>query len=270
MLHEDIKNKLKNFVELNSVPNIIFYGSNGSGKRTLLKEFLEMIYKNNKKIINEYVFIVDCARGKGIKFIREELKFFTKTNLEINNNTPFKSVVLLNADKLTNDAQSALRRLIEIYSYNTRFFIIVQDKFKMLKPILSRLSEIYIPEPIINNKIYNLYEFHKEEKFDINKENVNRDKKLKTLIKKYIENSNNNNKYLKIKELTEDCYENGYSSLDILRYLDNLDNLDNKDSLILFFNKIKKEYRCEKMLMLLMFYMIFIRFDYNVEYICFM
>ena len=42
----------------------------------------------------------------------------------------------MNADKLTIDAQSALRRLIELFSHTTRFFIIIEDKYKLLKPIL--------------------------------------------------------------------------------------------------------------------------------------
>ena len=51
--------------------------------------------------------IVNCSHGKGIKFIREDLKFFAKTNISSNKNALFKSIVLLNADTLTIDAQSA-------------------------------------------------------------------------------------------------------------------------------------------------------------------
>ena len=47
----------------------------------------------------------------------------------------FKSIILLNADKLTIDAQSALRRCIEVFNHTTRFFIIVEDRYKLLKPI---------------------------------------------------------------------------------------------------------------------------------------
>jgi DNA polymerase III delta prime subunit len=36
---------------------------------------------------------------------------------------------------LTIDAQSALRRCIEQFSFNTRFFIIIENKHKLLKPI---------------------------------------------------------------------------------------------------------------------------------------
>ena len=89
---------------------------------------------------------VNCSHGKGIKFIREELKFFAKTNIQTNSGVLFKTIVLINAHHLTIDAQSALRRCIELFSYNTRFFIILENKHKLLKPILSRFCEIYVPE----------------------------------------------------------------------------------------------------------------------------
>ena len=74
--------------------------------------------------------------------------FFAKTNVQFNSGIWFKTIVLLNADHLTMDAQSALRRCIELFSHNTRFFIIVENKHKLLNPILSRFCEIYVPEYI--------------------------------------------------------------------------------------------------------------------------
>ena len=89
---------------------------------------------------------VNCAHGKGIKFIRDELKQFAKTNIQFDDNNLFKSIVMYNADELTIDAQSALRRCIELFSHTTRFFIVVENKHKLLKPILSRFCEIYVPD----------------------------------------------------------------------------------------------------------------------------
>ena len=106
------------------------------------------------------IILVNCAHGKGIKFIRDELKFFAKSNIQSNQGILFKSIVLLNADFLTMDAQSALRRCIELFSMNTRFFIIVENKNKLLNPILSRFCEIYIPEIFNENlKIQNLHNY---------------------------------------------------------------------------------------------------------------
>ena len=154
-IHTDIHEKLKYFIEIKKIPNIIFHGVSGCGKKTIVKLFIQDIYKNNKDSIKNYVMEVNCAHGKGIRFIREELKLFARTNINLKDGETFKTIILSNADKLTIDAQSALRRCIELFSHSTRFFIIVEDKYKLLKPILSRFCEIFVPEPIVNNKVVN-------------------------------------------------------------------------------------------------------------------
>ena len=91
---------------------------------------------------------MDCAHdGKGIKFIRNELKFFAKKHIDFNKGKNFKTIVLLNADKLTIDAQSALRRCIELFTHTTRFFIIIENINLILKPILSCFCDIYTLNP---------------------------------------------------------------------------------------------------------------------------
>ena len=55
-----------------------------------------------------------------------------------------KFIILNNADKLTTDAQSALRRIIEEFNKKTRFILTVNDSDKILNPILSRFSLIEI------------------------------------------------------------------------------------------------------------------------------
>ena len=114
-IHQSIKEKLEYFHSIRKIPNIIFHGPSGSGKRTIVDEFIHTIYENDKDKIKNLVMYVNCAHGKGIKFIRDELKFFAKTNINSNGGGIFKSIILLNADKLTMDAQSALRRCIELF-----------------------------------------------------------------------------------------------------------------------------------------------------------
>ena len=146
-INDNLYKKIDELYEKKHIPNIIFHGDCLTGKKTLLEYLLKKIYKN-KKEYDKYILTINCSHGKGnIKFIRENLKFFANTIIT-NNSYLFKSIILLNADKLTIDAQSALRRSIEIYNHSTRFFIIVENKFKLLKPILSRFSDIYC-----NNKI---------------------------------------------------------------------------------------------------------------------
>ena len=152
IIHPNIHEKLNIFYEKNDTPNIIFHGSSGSGKKFIVYSFLNKIYNNDRQKFKKNVMIVNCSHGKGIKFIREELKFFAKANLQYNTNVNFKSILLLNADNLTNDAQSALRRCIELFSATTRFFIIVENKYRLLNPILSRFCEIFVPDYIENGK----------------------------------------------------------------------------------------------------------------------
>ena len=191
-IHESIKEKLEYFHKIHKIPNIIFHGPYGSGKKTLVNEFISKIYDDNKDKIKSFVMYVNCAHGKGIKFIRDELKFFAKTQINTNGGDIFKSIVLINADKLTMDAQSALRRCIELFNHNTRFFIVVEDKYKLLKPILSRFCEIYVAEPIIQGIPVNLYRY-----------NVVRSFKKKRETKKQVKE-----KDIKEKEIKEKKKEN--------------------------------------------------------------
>ena len=160
-IHQKIYEKLTHFRKINKIPNIIFHGPCGCGKSTIVERFIREIYDNDKDKYKNYVMMVNCAHGKGIKFIREELKFFSRSSIPINsNNTLFKSVVLQNADKLTSDAQSALRRCIELSCHTTRYFIVVEDKYQLLKPILSRFCEIYVSYPMIDNRMVNLHKYN--------------------------------------------------------------------------------------------------------------
>jgi len=305
-IHKKINDKLDYFYTNNNIPNIIFHGSSGTGKRTIVYNFIKKIYHNDKKIIKDYVMIVDCAHGKGIKFIREDLKLFAKTNIHINTIHLFKVILLLNADKLTIDAQSALRRCIELFSGTTRFFIIVQNKYHLLKPILSRFCEIYIPELVVNNKVINLHKLninpnllsknnmlssnlcHMEldhntlepKVYNMNADDINIEdiiglSKIKRAeyFKKLISHEKKHDeKNLLI--LVKDLYEKGYSSIDITYYIENLDKLEilekNKFQLLICIEKIKKEFRNEKLLMYFILYFLLIRSDYNLENISFM
>jgi hypothetical protein len=194
--------------------------------------------------------IVNCAHGKGIKFIREDLKLFAKTNVHSNNGILFKSIVLLNPDFLTIDAQSALRRCIELFSHTTRFFIIIENKNKLLNPILSRFCTIYVPEYIVDGKIVNLHEHVLQTKYPfqdiIDAQKVYIYEKLNVCFKQ--------SEYLQpnhLNDLVCHFYEQGFSCLDIVDWINQTTTIspNNKSELIMKYHKIRREFRCEKMLM---------------------
>ena len=145
---------IENYKKNKNIPHILIYGDHNSGKRTTLNTLLDTIYTPELKKM--FCVYIECATCKGIKMIRDDIKEFAKQNT---NQVPFKSVILYDADNLTIDAQYSLRRCIEIYSTNTRFFIITQNKDKLLNPICSRFIHMYIPRiryNVLNTKSWSL------------------------------------------------------------------------------------------------------------------
>ena len=233
-----------------------------------------MIYDGNKETIRDFVMYVNCAHGKGIKFIRDELKFFAKTHINSNGGNTFKSIVLLNGDKLTMDAQSALRRCIELFNHNTRFFIIVEDKYKLLKPILSRFCEIYVSEPEYRGKPINLYKYNLDETFKLTSVKNARGEWLKKELHKSITSETTETELITI---VSKLYEKGYSGLDLIKlvedgYSTELTKISEtkRYELLVTFNKVRKEIRNEKLLLLFILNFMFLNLDITLENISFM
>jgi hypothetical protein len=241
-----IESKLDYFIASKKIPNIIFHGESGSGKRTILDNFLYKIYHGDLDKMKKHIMTVECSHGKGIKFIREDLKFFAKSHIQSNQGSTFKSIVLLNADSLTIDAQSALRRCIELFSHNTRFFIVVENKERLLNPILSRFCEIYVPrwntmlpENSHTNVVWDAYQ-------DI------------------VESSSNTPSFAYLIRLATEWCERGLSCLDWIKCLEE-SGRENHILITMCFHKIKPDFRCEKMLMNYVLYFTFVSSKQELE-----
>ncbi len=305
--HKNIHKKLDVFIKNRKIPNIIFYGPHGSGKSYILNRFIHSVYDGDKTAIKNYVMRANCAHGKGIRFIREELKFFAKTNIDFKEGAIFKSVILTNADKLTIDAQSALRRCIELFSSSTRFFIVVENKDSLLKPILSRFCDIYIPPPVViesnvieatdtdessvnvnETSAVNLHTYFADQACDTYKITKSRDCSLHEMIRvhpSYLDSvpgqpgsesgsstTNNSQEYAKILDLSVVLYEQGYSALDIINFIHTYPNMNElkRYELLIMFDKVRKEFRNEKLLILYLLHFIVFRCKMSLENISFM
>ena len=256
-IHTHLQEKLKMMITNKKIPHIIFYGPSGSGKRRLLEEFILNIYNHDKHKIKRYTMYVNCAHGKGIRFIRDQLKFFAKTNIQNKKGYFFKSIILFNADKLTTDAQSALRRCIERFSHTTRFFIVVEDKNKLLKPILSRFCNIYVAYPIINGEKCNLHLMNIPKKSGKSKR--------WEWIKKQLRQTSNFSTTSKCHHLALKLYERGYNIFDIMKYIETEMELNNKYFFLIYFDNIREQFRNEKLLMFNILFFIFMRPEFNLE-----
>jgi len=157
-------------------------------------------------------------------------------------------------------------------------FINYSIEYKLLKPILSRFCEIYVSEPMIDNSVTNLHTHSLDsvyasafKEYD-NKHNTY----LKTVLNKYIKlNANSNNDG---GSTLEECmsfiiklYDKGYSSIDLIRYIEKNANVEDlkKYEYLLTFQKIKREFRNEKILMLFILYFLVFRSELTLENISF-
>lgn len=252
-IHSEIKNKLDLFIENNNVPHILLYGPYGTGKKTLIMNFIKKIYKDPNEY-RENVMNINCALGKGIQFIREDIKQFAKSHVFSKNK--FKSIILYNADRLTVDAQSALRRCIELFSGNTRFFVIVQSKQQLLRPILSRFCDIHVCYPIINNKPTNLHIYNRKKIENENKQYISHLKSKTSQLNRIIVKCSNEEQSLF--KITNELYDKGYSAYDITNYYKCTNEIK------ILFHSIKNNYKNEKMLMVYLLYLLF-RCKENLE-----
>tara|TARA_Y100000768_G_scaffold387688_1_gene379820 strand:+ start:10727 stop:11530 length:804 start_codon:yes stop_codon:yes gene_type:complete len=244
-IHKPIYKSLDYYQKTQNVPNILFHGDSGSGKKTIVKTFIEKLYINPEDR-KKYVLVVDCIISNGIKFIREELKFFAQSQINPKDGIAFKTIILLNAGQLTYDAQSALRRCIEQFSGTTRFFIIIEDKTKLLKPLQSRFSEIFVPYPMLNNQNYNLYHYKKKKNIPHKIYNNKRHVWLKAHFKTCPITPQN------ILSQVNLLVERGYNALEIDEYIKKTNSPDDIKVILvsLLYEKFRKEIKSEKLMIL--------------------
>jgi hypothetical protein len=255
-IHGELKQKLDYFRNQQKIPNMLFYGPPGSGKKTIVHEFLNDVYDENENGKNENIKQINCSHSKGIKFIREDLKLFVKNYRYTDGGRNFKSVVLLNADKLTMDAQSALRRCIEQYSHSTRFFIIVHNIRLIMKPIISRFCLMCVPEPMIRGKSIQLYQYNIQRLLSVRTDYLGRLRQLKTELLALLAFLSNKEKGLesKLNQFVSHLIDKAYSVVDIVALIQQSPEIVSctpiqRTERLVFFEQMRTETRCEALMM---------------------
>ena len=114
------------------------YGQAGAGKTSYINLLAKKIY--DKEDIQYCVLSLNASDERGINTVRKKIKTFAKKTSY--KNYKFKLIILDEADSLTYEAQTALRRIIEVYSKNTRFCFICNYENKIIAPIKSRCNII--------------------------------------------------------------------------------------------------------------------------------
>lgn len=131
---EEIVDRLKAFVEENSIPHLMFAGPAGTGKTTCAMALAQDLYGDSWK---QNFMETNASDERGIDVVRERIKDFARTKPV---NADYKIIFLDEADALTQDAQQALRRTMEQFSDNCRFILSCNYSSKIIDPIQSRCA----------------------------------------------------------------------------------------------------------------------------------
>jgi len=169
--HHNIYNILDVMSNDSSIPHLLFYGPNGSGKKTMVNIFIEMLFGKSVKLIKNVKYIVS---GSGNNETEEEFKqSFHHIFIEPKGNNhdrylihdvikvyvskarhnlietkhKFKVVVINNLDIMSEYVQFSLRRTIEKYSEQCRFILISNSISKVINPIVSRCKCMLVKTP---------------------------------------------------------------------------------------------------------------------------
>lgn len=161
IIHKNELKKLKKMSKDDSIPHIIFFGPEGSGKKTTINLFLEMIYgedvhktsdvcysvtgsgNSTQQVIikqSNYHIVIEPNNNNFDRYlIQEVVKEYAKKPPNLfTMNKNFRTVLINNVDNLSYYAQTSLRRTMENYSTICRFIMWSRSLSKVIEPLRSR------------------------------------------------------------------------------------------------------------------------------------
>ncbi len=165
---------LSELVQSRTLPHLIFYGPENSGKTTAALALARQLYgntwKNNFAYFNASDFFDQGKRylvrdRRFVRFIgtddpkkiyKSVIDIFKEIINEYSGMAPldadYKLIYIDNAESLRSDAQHALRRIMEKYSATCRFILSTTRPSKLISPLRSRGLQVfftYVPDSLL-------------------------------------------------------------------------------------------------------------------------
>ena len=125
----------------------IVLGPPGTGKTTAAMALTRDIYGEE---FRNNLLEMNASDERKLESIRTKVKNFARTTPY--GNAPFKIIFLDEADALTNDAQGALRRIMEQHAATCRFILSCNYSSKIIEPIQSRCA-VFRFRPLANDQV---------------------------------------------------------------------------------------------------------------------
>jgi len=169
-----IKKLLDGYIQTGELPHILLYGPPGTGKTSTINAVGKEIFKEK---FRDRVIEFNASDDRGINAVRENIsneakKFVSADTCEDGTKIPpYKIIILDEADSMTDEAQDALRVIIEKYSSVTRFCFICNYICKITDAIKSRCYSIYFKKLGKDQMVKKLTEIAENEKMKLNNEN---------------------------------------------------------------------------------------------------
>ena len=155
---EEIVSRLQEFVRRATMPHCLFAGPPGTGKTTAALCLARDLFGER---FQDVFMELNASDERGIDVVRTTVKEFAR--MASLSSVPFKILVLDEADNMTSDAQSALRRTMEKYSETCRFILCCNYSGRIIEPIQSRCA-LFRFTPLPDEKIVeNLHRIAKNE-----------------------------------------------------------------------------------------------------------
>jgi DNA polymerase III delta prime subunit len=138
--NQQLKDTIKSFIDKGDVPHLLFYGTAGTGKTTLAKAITKNIQCD--------ILYVNASDENSVDNVRNKIKGFASSA----GFKKLKVIILDEADFLSQEAQAALRNMMETYSLTTRFILTCNYVEKIISALVSR-CQTYKIEPLSKKEV---------------------------------------------------------------------------------------------------------------------